>query len=71
MAKKSPEALPSPFPSGDAQPALRAFAGAGCTQLNQLANVCENDLASLHAMGPKAIRLLRAALIESGEDFLS
>ncbi|MGV3484598.1 MAG: DNA-binding protein [Planctomycetaceae bacterium] len=57
------------FPSGVARPALRALAAAGLTSLAHLTRVSEQDLASLHGMGPKAISLLRAALVAKGLNF--
>ena len=43
-------------------PAERAFAQGGYTRLEQFADVTEKDLLHLHGVGPKAIRVLRAAL---------
>lgn len=54
------------FPPGVAQPALRALAAAGYTRLDQLARIREEDLAKLHGIGPKAIRLIREALKTRG-----
>lgn len=50
-------------------PALRALNNAGYTHLEQLTEVSEQDLLKLHGMGPKAIRILRAALEERGLSF--
>ncbi len=61
-------AIQANFPSGIAQPALRALVAAGFTTLDQLAQVTEEQLAKLHGMGPKAIRTLRAALNQRGLD---
>jgi DNA integrity scanning protein DisA with diadenylate cyclase activity len=47
-------------------PARRALAGAGYTQLEQLAKVSEADLKKLHGMGPTAIAAVRVALDERG-----
>jgi hypothetical protein len=58
------------FPKGVGQPAIRALASAGYTQLDQLAGVREKDLASLHGMGPKALRILNEALKAEGKSFL-
>jgi hypothetical protein len=52
------------FPVGLSQPPLRALAGAVYTRLDQLASVNEKELLKLHGLGPKAIRLIRAALNE-------
>lgn len=61
-------AIKDNFPSGVAQPALRALVAAGFTTLDQLAQVTEEQLAELHGMGPKAIKTLRAGLNEKGLD---
>ncbi len=47
-------------------PATRALNSAGYTQLSQLAGFPRADLAKLHGMGPKALRILEAALEEQG-----
>ncbi|MFZ2489191.1 MAG: DNA-binding protein [Anaerolineae bacterium] len=57
------------FPAGCSQPALRALAAAGFTELAQLTAVSEDDLLRLHGMGPKALRALAAALAERGLHF--
>jgi predicted flap endonuclease-1-like 5' DNA nuclease len=49
-------------PRGLGAPADRALAQAGYTRLEQFADVTEKDLLRLHGVGPKAVRLLRAAL---------
>lgn len=69
MPPTSPQA--SDFPSGLSQPALRALANAGYSQLDQLTKVTESDLGKLHGMGPKALRQLREALAEQGLSFAS
>lgn len=48
------------------QPAWRALTGAGYWRLEQLAGVSEKELLRLHGVGPKALRILRAALAERG-----
>lgn len=50
-------------------PARRALAGAGITRMSQLTSVTEADLARLHGVGPKAIRILRQALEAQGLSF--
>ncbi|MBB5874084.1 putative flap endonuclease-1-like 5' DNA nuclease [Allocatelliglobosispora scoriae] len=45
-------------------PATRALNAAGYTTLRQLAGVPGKDLAKLHGMGPKALRIIEAALAE-------
>jgi hypothetical protein len=52
-------------------PARRALSGAGYTSLDQLAQISESDLKTLHGMGPTAIAALRAALAERGLSFRS
>ena len=47
-------------------PATRALTAAGYTELSQLASVPAADLAKLHGVGPKALRLLQEALQERG-----
>lgn len=59
----------SDFPPKLAAPAQRALAGAGYTRLEQLTQVTEAELKTLHGMGPKAIAQLRQALAEAGLDF--
>jgi hypothetical protein len=60
----------SDLPKGLSQPAIRALTGAGYTRLEQLAGVSEAQLKQLHGMGPKGIKLLRAALEERGLSFV-
>ncbi len=50
-------------------PATRALAMAGYTTLSQLTKVTETELAQLHGVGPKAIRLLGEALKTKGWAF--
>jgi predicted flap endonuclease-1-like 5' DNA nuclease len=47
-------------------PATGALRLAGYTRLDQLAGVPERELAQLHGVGPKALRILREALAERG-----
>jgi DNA-directed RNA polymerase alpha subunit len=51
------------------QPAQRALANAGYTDLGQLAAVSEREIARLHGMGPKALNQLREALAAHGLSF--
>ena len=48
------------------QPALRALEAAGITRLEQLTKFSEAEIAGLHGMGPKGIRILKQALKERG-----
>ena len=61
-AIKQTAAIQGNFPPGLAQPALRALANAGYTQLDQLRGVSESELLKLHGLGPKAVKILVAAL---------
>jgi alkylated DNA nucleotide flippase Atl1 len=45
-------------------PATRALEAAGYTSLSDLAGVSREHLATLHGVGPKAIRIIQAALEE-------
>ncbi|MBF6172685.1 DNA-binding protein [Nocardia blacklockiae] len=56
----------SDLPRGIGAPATRALLAAGYARLEQLSGVPERELAALHGVGPKAIRVLRAALDEQG-----
>ena len=47
-------------------PATRALAGVGYTSLRQLAGVPRRQLEKLHDMGPKALGIVEAALVEHG-----
>ena len=69
MSPLKNDKLRKDFPAGLSQPALRALAAAGYTRLQQLTGVKEADLLKLHGMGPKGIRLLRAALNSAGMSF--
>jgi hypothetical protein len=60
------EAPEHDFPRSIGRPATGALLHAGHTRLDQLAGVPERDLAALHGVGPKALRLLREALEERG-----
>ncbi|MEZ4657833.1 MAG: DUF1801 domain-containing protein [Caldilineaceae bacterium] len=68
-AKASPKQVAAPWPKGVAAPAQRALAAAGYTHLEQLTAATESELAALHGMGPKALAVLRAALLEKGLTF--
>lgn len=59
----------SDFPAGLSEPAKRALAGAGYTQLEQLSKVSEAEIKRLHGIGPKGIKLLRQALEAKGQSF--
>ncbi len=55
------------FPKGVAAPAIRALNAAGYTELKQLDGVPRAELAALHGMGPKALRILSEALQAEGK----
>lgn len=63
------DAIRPNFPPGVSRPALRALLAANLTTLESLTTISERELASLHGMGPKAIRLLKAALDERHPHF--
>lgn len=50
------------LPKAIGRPATRALANAGITTLDQVAALSDAELNALHGVGPKAVRLLRAAL---------
>lgn len=54
------------LPRGIGQPATRALNGAGIVYLEDLTSWSEAELRALHGAGPKAIRLIQAALVERG-----
>lgn len=58
-----------PLPAGIGRPATSALAGIGCTDLPAVARLTEKEVLALHGVGPKAVRLLRAALAEHGLSF--
>ncbi|MGW0064484.1 hypothetical protein ACWDTT_31740 [Streptosporangium sandarakinum] len=47
-------------------PATRALTGAGITTLAQVAALTDAELLTMHGVGPKAVRILRARLISGG-----
>ena len=55
------------IPPGIGRPALRALAAAGYTSLARLASASPDEIAGLHGIGPKALRILREALAGRGE----
>ena len=67
--KNKTSSTKSPFPTGLAQPALRALAAAGYDHLERLADVSEDDIRNLHGIGPNAVSKLRAALTALGLSF--
>ncbi len=47
-------------------PATRALIAAGYVSLGRLAGVPRSELAALHGVGPKALRIITAELAEHG-----
>lgn len=70
MAAKPNKAQQNALPKIGA-PATRALNGSGYYRLEQLTKVRESELAKLHGMGPKALRILKEALKEEGLAFAS
>ncbi len=54
------------LPSGLAAPARRALEGAGLESLEDVAGFSRAELAALHGMGRKALRVLDQALVAAG-----
>lgn len=54
------------LPASIGGPAMRALLGAGILTLDDVANRSEDELLALHGVGPKAVRILMAALAERG-----
>ncbi|HEX5828230.1 MAG TPA: hypothetical protein VFY23_11955 [Candidatus Limnocylindrales bacterium] len=65
MAEERIDHAAGGFPS-IGQPALRAFRDAGIRRLEDCAGWTRKDLSALHGVGPRAIRLVEAALAEKG-----
>ncbi len=64
-----PERPALALPGNLGQPAQRALANAGYTQLDQFTTVSEAEIARLHGVGPKALGQLRQALADRGLEF--
>jgi hypothetical protein len=71
MKTKGIDPLQKDFPQGLSQPALRALETGGYSSLQQLTEVTEREVANLHGMGPKGIRMLKEALSAKGWSFKS
>jgi len=69
MTQKKKIETESNLPPGIGKPALRALTEAGYSGLEQFAKVKETDLQKLHGVGPKAIGIIRSALIANGLSF--
>lgn len=57
------------LPRAIGAPATRALEGAGVRSLEDLARLTRAEVAALHGVGPKALRVLDAALAERGLAF--
>jgi DNA-directed RNA polymerase alpha subunit len=57
------------IPANIGKPATSALRAAGYERLSQLTSASTRDLLKLHVFGPKALRLLRDALAETGKTF--
>lgn len=66
MSEQEEPMVCHPIPSKIGQPAIRALATAGLKNLEMIAQVSEPELLALHGVGPKAIRILRSAMVEVG-----
>jgi predicted flap endonuclease-1-like 5' DNA nuclease len=53
------------------RPATRALATIGVTTVGQVSGHSEQELLALDGFEPRAIRILRSALVERGLDFAS
>lgn len=62
--------LASDLPPSIGRPATRALNGAGIATIADLANHTEREIAALHGIGPKAIRILTDALSTAGLTWL-
>ena len=60
----------TPLPK-TSQPAERALLTIGIDHLEQLDGKSEREITNLHGMGPKAMRILKAAMNEKGLAFAS
>jgi predicted flap endonuclease-1-like 5' DNA nuclease len=69
MTSPKKAASQTALPAGLGKPAVRAFAAAGYTRLEDFATAKEAELARLHGVGPKALRVLREALAARGLSF--
>ena len=69
MADKQSDKISTETLKGFSHPAERALATIGVTRLSQLTKYTEQEILNLHGMGPKGIRVLKAALQEKGLSF--
>ncbi len=57
------------IPESIGKPAFRALQAEGFITLHDVSRVSEAELLELHGVGPKAVRLLKAALEQQGLAF--
>jgi len=57
------------LPHGIGKPATRALLAAGFTRLDQFTGVSEEEILQIHGVGPKAVDIIKNALIENGLSF--
>jgi hypothetical protein len=68
-APRQANSSPDDWPAGLSNPARRALAAAGCGKLEDVTRFRAAEVAGLHGMGPKGIRILREALAARGLSF--
>ncbi len=68
MSKTEPQSFED-WPRGAGNPARRALEAAGYTRLEQLTGARRAELAKLHGVGPKVLRVLAEALAARGLSF--
>ena len=66
---KSVHVSPESLPPGIGSPAHRALTAAGITRLEQFTSISEEELLTLHGVGPKAVRIIKESLRENGLAF--
>jgi hypothetical protein len=70
MAKNNTRNEPeSDLPAGIGKPAQRALTAAGYVRLEQFTRLTEADILKLHGVGPKALGIIRRALVARGLSF--
>ena len=70
-SEEQTKSIAANFPNGMSQPSLRALYAAGIRTLKQLSTITEKQLAELHGMGPKGVRILKAAMEAANIQFRS
>ena len=67
MARDVPGEPVDHFPRGTGRPAAGALFAAGYRSLDDLNGESESQLADIHGVGPKALMVIKAALVERGQ----